>query len=351
MKKGLLCLIFVIALISFVSAENITIDYPTSVTAGTVFQVDITLINYTMGVYDVKIDILNSSGDRLSEILEGSSWQSTTYYVDEAINTSLVNSSSFSLNITENLDDVANITVKIRDSSSNADTYEFYPITITKYTPPTPPPTDEIYVELEWDEEDIISGEEFKIKVKAYDLEDEYYKIKVWIEDDEGHTLTERFGIENDGDEGWKSGTYWSYEFMEGSGDESENINLKMRLTYDDFVGDATIFVSIEENDSNSNIDEEDYDIEILEPLVVDDDDDDEKPVITAPIASTTSKSSDGTIKLGSSEDDEDADEGDVKNKNSIIYKSKNEYIKEWSTYVFGLICVGIIILLIKERR
>ena len=38
------------------------------------------------------------------------------------------------------------------------------------------------------------------------------------------------------------------------------------------------------------------------------------------------------------------------KQDNRIIYKSRNEYIKEYAIYCFALLCVFIIILLIKER-
>jgi len=61
----------------------------------------------------------------------------------------------------------------------------------------------EIYFEIDWKDEDIVNGEEFEIEVKAFNLKDELYDLKVWIEFKGNDTvISDRYDAE---EEEWKS--------------------------------------------------------------------------------------------------------------------------------------------------
>ena len=124
MKKSWIILLGLILSNCFVSLvfaeETIVFNFPSSVNYGESFNVDLTLNNFTTEIYDIKIDIINNYGDRIGEIYDGNSWQSTNYFVNEIIDTSSSNSSSFSLNITERYEGIANLTVKVREDVDSA---------------------------------------------------------------------------------------------------------------------------------------------------------------------------------------------------------------------------------------
>lgn len=207
---------------------------------------------------------------------------------------------------------------------------------------------DDIYVELDWDEDDIINkGEDdyFKIKVKAYNLENEDYDIKVWIENDDDDVISERYDAE---EEEWKSGKYYVEKFIEGVGDESEYIKLRIKDNYDDFEGDATIYARIREYDDSDYIDEVDEDIEVLEPEEDEEEEDEEEDE-----EDDSSSSSTDSINLGSSSGSSitGATIGTDDSDSSILYKSKSEYIKEYAVYGFGLLCVGLVIMLLVDKK
>jgi len=110
----------------YASGESIDLDYPSEVTSGEKFSVSLELINFSSGTYDVKIDLLNSSGGRISEILNGAEWKSTFYYIVGAINANETASSSFKMNITKDYSGSATINVTIRGGSS----YKFGPYSL-----------------------------------------------------------------------------------------------------------------------------------------------------------------------------------------------------------------------------
>jgi len=216
------------------------------------------------------------------------------------------------------------------------------------------PPVDEepedagIYLELEWDEDEIINGEEFDIKVYAYNLEDdEDYDIKVWIEFEDNDTIiSERY--DEDGEE-WKSGNYYFNEFISNEINETKDIALRIKDDYSHYTGDASIFVRLEESDGGKTVwDDDEYSIEILEGEEVkgEEDDADEDVAEDEPdVEETITAAPSGVISLNGAKDIKSEENSENK-----VYRSKTQYIKEYAIYIFALFCIGVIILLIIKR-
>jgi len=195
---------------------------------------------------------------------------------------------------------------------------------------------EEVTLHIDWVDEEIINGEEFEIEIEIDNMEDKIYNIKVWIENDDGDVMTDRY---DSGEEEWKSGIYYVDDFFEGPEDDNRKIKLRFSDDYNDFDGDVTIFAKLE---GESKIEEN---IEVLESETVAVEDD------FIPIESTTTEITENTtsqtIKLG---DSKNSSELSSEKDDSIIYKSKNEYIKEYSIYGFALLCIGLIVLLIIDK-
>jgi len=196
----------------------------------------------------------------------------------------------------------------------------------------------QIYLEIDWNDDEIINGEEFEIEIKAFNLEYTLYNIKVWIEFKNNDTvISDRYDKEA---EEWKSGKYYVDDFFEGPGDETEDIKLRIREDYKDFYDRAKIFFKIEGGD-------EEYEyIEILER--------DEEPIVRNLNVSNNPETFETTlvtvdvIKLGTPQVLEQTE--DIKTQDNIVYKSKTELIKKYSVYAFALLCVGICVLLAFKR-
>ncbi len=189
----------------------------------------------------------------------------------------------------------------------------------------------EIYLEIDWNDEDIINGQEFEVEIKAFNLRDGSYDLKIWIEFKENDTvISDRYDAE---EEEWKSGRYYINDLFRGSGDETEDVKLRIREDYKDFYGRAKIFFKIEGEEENDKY------IDILERE--EEDDEEEVPKVlesiqTAPITGSV-------IKLGASEVSTETE--DIKTKDNIVYESKTELIKKYAIYGFALLCVGICVL------
>jgi len=207
--------------------------------------------------------------------------------------------------------------------------------------------TNNIDLTVDWNDEDIINGDEFEIDVSADDLENEDYDIKVWIENDDGDIISEIF---DDDDNDWQSGNNYLNDVLSGPGDEEITVEIRIKDDYSNFKGDATLKARIRK-DGGSSLDTVEADIEILEAVST-------ATNTTATITTTTttnSTSSSGTgatIKLGSSEaEDVESETEDIKSQSPVLYKSKSEYMKEYSVYGFGLLCVVLIALLLIDRK
>ncbi|MDD5740925.1 MAG: hypothetical protein PHH54_02985 [Candidatus Nanoarchaeia archaeon] len=372
MKKNWICsLVLIISslVISFVSGQIINLNYSQEVNYGEEFNVNIILSNFSQDTYDIKIDILSGS-NRLSKIWDGNSWQSTNFYVNDIINTSNSNEKTFRLNITENYNGSADIEVKIKDSKNNIKSFSGYQINInprvynpsqnnTQQNNTNDTQNTSISLSIGWNEDDIINGEEFSIDISAEDLEDEEYDIMVWIEDEDGNVINDRYGKDSSEEEVWISGSRYIYNFFQGPGDETNEIKLRMRSSYSDFSGDAEIIAKIRESGTSSVIDEVREDIEVLEKEEEDTSNTKEKERVNdsknagtstklTPSISTSPVSGD-IIKLGNSESIEGAETAENQ-EGSVIYESKNGKIKLYALFGFSLVCLILVILLVLNK-
>jgi hypothetical protein len=115
---GILIFFFLlISFLQFVSSQEISFNYPNEVCVNEEFTANLNLINFSSGIYDVKIDITDlASGIRISKIYNVTKWISTTYYLNDAI--SNTETKDFLLNIFQDFNS-ASIVVKIRASPTS----------------------------------------------------------------------------------------------------------------------------------------------------------------------------------------------------------------------------------------
>jgi len=222
----------------------------------------------------------------------------------------------------------------------------------TTNTTTPPPDSDEIYIEIDYDEE-VRNGEEFEVEVNAYELEDEDYDIKVYITpEDDNKIISETYDEEDDD---WSSSTYYINEILSGPGDDTATLKLRIDEDYVDFSGDAKIYAKIRDS-GGSVIDSVKGDIEILEKEEEEDDSGSTTSTTTTTQTTNTTSQTTGNspnnsnlagnvVRLNSGKQE------DIKTSNGkILYKSRQEYFKEYGIYAFALVCIAIIIaLLIKS--
>ena len=203
---------------------------------------------------------------------------------------------------------------------------------------------DEISLEIDWDEDDIINGEEFEINVKAYNLSDKKYDVKIRIEFEENSTIiSEIYDEENDT---WQSGYYYIDEILKGHGDESETFDLRIKEEYENFKGDAKIFFKIRTSGWSLEIEK---DIEILESLPEKQEEEPSEIIVKKSTEQeTTSIITGEIIKLGQSGSAEETE--NIKSK-EILYESRNEKIKKSAVYCFSLLCVIFVIILVFKKE
>lgn len=332
--KGVKMILFLacfFSLLSFLAAQEIELNFPENVVFGEEFEVNLNLLNFSDDVYDVKIDILGG-GTRLSKIWNGDSWQSTYNYVEDAIDFPSEQDKVFRLNITEDFSGIANIEVKIRDSSGGIEFFEDYQINIDSASVEEESRT---YFELDWDEDDIINGETFKIEIKSFNLDNNEYDIRIWIEED-GNVISDRY----DKDE-WKSGSYYIDEFFkDDAGNKTKEVRLRIREQYDYFEGVARLILKIRGGGTTQ------ADIEVLEA------EEKEPDVIKSTQQTKESETKIGLVKGDSQADeiirlgvDEPVTEEDISKESRVIYESKNETLKKYAILGFAILCVALAVL------
>jgi len=326
MKKVLVFIIvlFIIGMHG-VLGQDIDFNYPNSVNINEEFDVTISLVNFEEDSYDIKFEILNGSSN-IAERYWEDEWRSTNYWMDDAINLTENDESDFELRIKENYGGENNFLVKVRNSEGDIEEFP-YGINIVPQT------SNDIYYELEWDEDDIANNREFKIEFHAFNLDDEKYDVKMWIEDEDENIISDRYDFEN---EVWKSGRYYIDEFIEGPGDVSDKFKLRIDEKYEDFIGEAKVFFKIRD----LNKIEEDIDIiqkeSIVEEELIENKIEKVEKVVDKP--SITGQ----VIKLGTvAESDIDTEESeDIKSGDNKFYESSNVKMVEYSIYGFTLLCV-----------
>jgi len=329
----ILVLFIILSMAGLVVSQEIELDFPESVNSWEEFEVDLNLINFSADIYDIKIDIFGE-GTRLSKIWEGDSWQSTYNYVDDIIDFPNEEGKTFRLNITENFEGVADIEVKTRNSAGSIKVFEGYQININSADVDE---NVETYFELDWDEDDVVNGETFKIEINAFNLEDDAYDLRLWIEEG-GDIISDRYDEDT---EEWKSGSYYLDEFFkDDSGNESKKVKLRIKEQHDNFDGIANLILKIRGGNTTQT------DIEILEP-------EENNPSVIASTQKASSESKDKTdeIKEDSSPENEIIRLGKIDKQtdeieeNKIVYESKNEIIKKYSILGFAVLCVALVVL------
>lgn len=351
---------------------NITINYPVQVNFGEEFNVGLTLNNFPDDIYDVRMGILDNS-TRIARIWNGSIWQSTYYYINKAIDTSQINSKSFKLNLTSCYNGNADVEVKIRDSKDKIYTFNNYSINVigncnvnnppVNNTNPAPEDTDnnDITLNLDWSG-DMKNGEDFEVEIKANNLEDKNYDVKVYIYDDNKNKPISQ--VYDDGK--WISSTSYISEFFKGPGDESKEIKLRIKDISRDFDGEAIIGIRIREHGKTIYMKEMEASIDILEAESTSSTSDDVEDSGTDDNSKFDNNSNEQlnqaeeninsvpvtgeVIHLGSSKIKSES----IKSKKNIVYESKNELIKRYSIYEFIallIIFLGAVVFLKSIKR
>jgi len=202
-----------------------------------------------------------------------------------------------------------------------------------------------ISLDISWNDDEIINGEEFKIKAKAYNLKSQSYNFKIWIKkEDEETVISDRYGEDSNGKEVWKSGSYYIYNLFEGSGNKTESVKLRIREDYRDFFGDAEICFKIENANENCEA------IEILEKEEKVNKNNTEKIKATAEPDKSADFIAGEVIKLGGSESKEAIANNQKNANNNVIYQSKNEKIKIYAIIGFAVLCLGLVILVLFNK-
>ncbi len=189
------------------------------------------------------------------------------------------------------------------------------------------------YIEL-YAENEMENGKEIEIEIKAYNLE-EKYDLKVYIENN-GKIISE---IYDKNSNKWKSGTYYLDDIFSGTGNKSAIVKIRIDEEYKDFVGEADIIAKIRKS-GTSNILDEVNDMIIINQKATEENNN----FVTGSVIETLEEKNltNSVIRLNN------RNEKDIKTQG--IWKSKSEYIKEYSLYGFALFCVIVIILLIIRK-
>ncbi len=350
---------------SLAAAKDIAFLYNQSILSGENFSVSLTLLNFSIGVYDIKIDITNSTGGRISQIYDNGTWKSTFNYVLKAINLTEGNSKNFSLNITEAYNGTANITVRTRNNSgSSFDTFSGYLINVAlattsqNNTPQNQTSNNQTNESTQSTQQNInqtapqstqaaeasetivlilpqnlSTGEIFNITVKLFNLKNKPYDLKVEMEKD--NTLIS--DVYNPIEKDWQSSYYYILNFTLGSGNQFYNLTIAVKEKFLGINGNAILRVKL--RSGSTQITAKSAEIELIKKqdakLTSGNSNDSFEDSQFKSISGNAVKSN--AIRLNSKKTE------DIK---SDSYISVKQFIKEYAVYGLIILCIGIIILL-----
>ena len=205
--------------------------------------------------------------------------------------------------------------------------------------------TKNITLELKWDEEDIINGEEFDIEVTANNLEQGDYDIKLYITEKENDTIISETYHEEEND--WRSSTYYIEKAISGSGEESGTFTLRINEKYKDFDDNTKINIRIRKSGSSNYLVEEIKNIDLIprgenasnEEVILQKEEIEEERVVLE-------NQETSVIRLGNKK----SEVIDKSKNGNLLYESTNEKIKKYSIYAFCIFLIGVIIFLIKKK-
>ena len=229
MKKRLLVVILILIPFVLAGTEDINVSYPGSVLVGEEFEFKISFEYFDEDIYDIKFEIKNGS-DNIADRFWQDGWKSTHFWVEDFLNFSEINESVIRLKIVDNYNGANEFDIKIRDSSGAI--FEFIDYSLNISFVDAVDEVDEsndaeIYYELDWDSEDIENGRSFKIKTDAFNLNEDKYDVRLWIEFEENNTIISE--IYDSNEEKWLSGNYYIDEIFEGPGNQSDKIKIRIK--------------------------------------------------------------------------------------------------------------------------
>lgn len=195
----------------------------------------------------------------------------------------------------------------------------------------------EIYLELEYDKEQ--EGDSIKVEVRAFNLENKNYDIKIYMTPKDNDTIIAEAYDEEE--EKWKSSNYYIDNVFTGDGNKSKEFDLRLEDDEGDFFGDVEIIARIRISGYLDYFEEVKGSMEIAEKKK------DEADVGEEIEAEEVEEKTElrNIIRLNEPKSIKTESTGKV-------YKSKIEYIKEYAIYFFALFCIiFIIILVIKNKK
>ncbi len=200
----------------------------------------------------------------------------------------------------------------------------------------------ETYIKLEYNEK-IERKEEFEVKLKAYNLKSENYDVKIYLVNEEDDVISETYNEES---KKWRSSNYFVEDVIKGPGNKTETFMLRIDKDNTNYIGDSKISAKIRESGATSTIAEFEDEINIEDVISIVERN--QTDVIE------TEKQSNNINYLSSDEEQEEVIILNKKRQNIIltepIYKSKTQYIKEYSLYGFAVFSVLVIIFLIIKK-
>ncbi len=200
----------------------------------------------------------------------------------------------------------------------------------------------EIEIFIDWDEDDIINGDEFDIEVSVENLKGDDYEVKIEITFRENNTIISETYHEDT--ENWRSSKYYVEEAFSGSGNKSEVFSLRINEDYVDFEGKASINAKIRKKGSNSILAEKTNNINILIEEITPEPEED-IIIVSSEEDEPQETESIGIIKLGGSSLENKTES--IKTEKNVLYESRAEKIKKSAVYFFSLLCVIFIILML----
>jgi len=204
-------------------------------------------------------------------------------------------------------------------------------------------PDEGVFLRLDWNNNEIVNGKEFNIEIKAFDLEDKNYDLKVYIyQDDKDKPISQT----RDEDFKWISSDRYVKNFFTVSGNQSDSIKLRINEKYNAFKGGATIIARIRESGTSNYIEEQEDIFIIRNKFPLKETDSDDNILQNEDLSDTNEESiiTEKVIRIGTNKETES-----IKTQNNIVYESKNELIKRYSIYGFiGLIIIFLILLALK---
>ena len=196
---------------------------------------------------------------------------------------------------------------------------------------------DVIYYNISWKGKDIVNGDRFYVNFNIFNLENKSYDIRLWIENDDGRIISDRYDKKN---KEWKSGTYYINELTNGSlnirVNFSERIKLRIREDYKNFNGSAKIYFKIR------SMDEIEEDIEILEKIIISESIGKDESILK----DNQTKITTNAIKL----EDGDREAENIKSNNIILYESNAEIVRKYSLHIFAFLSLLFSVLVLWRK-